>query len=98
LKKRSKRGKTKHAMIFPFVVSSLHAVGQYYGAWARGKMGGLYRYYRCTRKNGPCREGYLQEKHVAAQVQARLAPLAIHRRAAEIQILISQIEAERANH
>ncbi|PJC20782.1 MAG: hypothetical protein CO061_01530, partial [Candidatus Yonathbacteria bacterium CG_4_9_14_0_2_um_filter_47_74] len=28
--------------------------------WAKGH-GGLYRYYRCTKKNGKCGQGYLRE-------------------------------------
>ena len=45
--------------------------------WAKGH-GGLYRYYRCSRKIAvECREPYLQEKSVAAQCMERLRPLGI---------------------
>ena len=44
--------------------------------WAKGH-GGLYRYYRCTRKAGACSEPYLSEESLAAQCAGRLRPLAI---------------------
>ena len=44
--------------------------------WAKGH-GGLYRYYRCTRKNGRCFEPYVQEESVRQQCLAALAPLAL---------------------
>ena len=37
----------------------------------------LYRYYRCTRKNGECSEPYTQEKLVTGQCLEILKPLAI---------------------
>jgi len=39
--------------------------------------GGLYRYYRCTRKAGACSEPYTQEKVVIDQCLEAIQPLAI---------------------
>ena len=33
--------------------------------WAKGKSGGIYRYYRCTKKRGTCSQKYIQEKDLA---------------------------------
>ena len=44
--------------------------------WARGN-GGLYHYYRCTRKAGNCKEPYVLEKLVTDQCLEILRPLAI---------------------
>ena len=44
--------------------------------WCKGH-GGLYRYYRCSKKNGPCSERYLQEKAVTEQCLERIRCLAI---------------------
>src|SRR2546428_357559 len=44
--------------------------------WAKGH-GGLYRYYRCTRKSGNCTEPYVQEKEVQRQCSEALLPLAL---------------------
>jgi hypothetical protein len=44
--------------------------------WAKGH-GGLYRYYRCTRKTGICSEPYTQEKSVVDQCLEAIRPLAI---------------------
>ena len=45
--------------------------------FSRGKCGGIYRYYRCTKKKGVCSQKYLQEKDLAAQLKTRLKSVAI---------------------
>jgi hypothetical protein len=44
--------------------------------WAKGN-GGLYRYYRCTRKAGACTEPYTQEKLVVEQCLEIVKPIGI---------------------
>src|SRR3990167_9503535 len=39
--------------------------------------GGLYRYYRCTRKHGECTESYIQEKELQKQIVARAQTIAL---------------------
>src|SRR3989338_10247849 len=51
----------------------LHITAQ----WAKGKSGGIYRYYRCTKKRGTCSQKYIQEKDLATQIRARLQSVAL---------------------
>src|SRR3990167_5154111 len=45
--------------------------------WCTGKMGGRYRYYRCTKKKGKCGQGYLQEDALALQVKEQLQSVSL---------------------
>ena len=45
--------------------------------YATGKLGGRYRYYRCTKKKGQCGQGYLQEDALARQVQEQLQSVSL---------------------
>ena len=45
--------------------------------WCTGKMGGRYRYYRCTKKEGKCGQGYLQEAALALQVKKQLQTVSL---------------------
>ena len=44
--------------------------------WAKGH-GGLYRYYRCTKKNGKCEQGYLREEKLVSQIKERLQKISL---------------------
>ena len=44
--------------------------------FAKGN-GGVYRYYRCTKKKGVCSQGYVQEKDLVAQIQTRLQTISL---------------------
>jgi hypothetical protein len=77
LKVRSKPRNTRKGHDFPFRGLFRCTCGSMISAqWAKGH-GGLYRYYRCTRKVGPCTEPYLQEKFVTAQCLDMVKSLAI---------------------
>ena len=77
LKLKSKPRKVRNGHNFPFCGTFRCSCGSMITAqWAKGH-GGLYRYYRCTRKNGPCAEPYVQEKKVQEQCLAALRPLAL---------------------
>ncbi|MBI4427238.1 MAG: hypothetical protein HY569_02035 [Candidatus Magasanikbacteria bacterium] len=39
--------------------------------------GGTYRYYRCTKRLGPCSQKYVQEKELAEQIKTNLQTVAI---------------------
>ena len=79
LVRRAKPRKSKQRDDFPF--TGLLNCGEW--GWAiraqfsRGKCGGIYRYYRCTKKKGVCSQKYLQENNLAAQLKARLKSVAI---------------------
>src|SRR3989338_9238277 len=44
---------------------------------SHGKLGGRYRYYRCTKKEGKCGQGYLQEAALALQVKKQLQTVSL---------------------
>ncbi|MGA2029068.1 MAG: hypothetical protein ABSG87_03240, partial [Verrucomicrobiota bacterium] len=77
LKIRSKPRKVRNGHNFPFCGLFRCTCGSMVSAqWAKGH-GGLYRYYRCTRKTGVCSEPYTQEKFVIEQCLEAVKPLAI---------------------
>ena len=72
LKRRGKPRKKKQMHNFPFCGLFRCPCGAAITAqWAKGN-GGLYRYYRCTRKFGPCKEKYIQEKELVNQICQKL--------------------------
>ena len=79
LKRKAKPRKTKQGHNFPF--TGLMTCGQcnspITAQWAKGKSGGIYRYYRCTKKRGLCSQKYIQEKELATQIKARLQAVAL---------------------
>jgi hypothetical protein len=76
---RERPRKTKVGHNFPFV--GLFRCGEcgsmFTAQWATGKCGGRYRYYRCTKKNGKCSQGYLREEVLVAQVKERLQAISL---------------------
>ena len=77
LKIKSKPRKVRNGHNFPFCGLFHCTCGSMMSAqWAKGN-GGLYRYYRCTRKAGACSEPYTQEKVVIDQCLEAIQPLAI---------------------
>ena len=76
------RGHPRHSKIshnFPF--TGLFRCGEcgsmITAQWCTGKMGGRYRYYRCTKKKGKCSQGYLQEDTLALQVKEQLQSVSL---------------------
>lgn len=77
LKIKSKPRRVRQGHNFPFCGVFHCTCGSMITAqWAKGH-GGLYRYYRCTRKGGSCSERYTQEEQVRQQCLGILAPLAL---------------------
>jgi len=77
LKQRSKPRKKRQKHNFPFCGLFRCSCGAAITAqWAKGN-GGLYRYYRCTRKFGPCKEKYIQEKELVNQICQKLKEIAL---------------------
>ena len=72
LKQRGKPRKVRGRHNFPFCGFFRCSCGAAITAqWAKGN-GGLYRYYRCTRKFGLCKEKYIQEKELTKQICQKL--------------------------
>ncbi|MBU2007678.1 recombinase zinc beta ribbon domain-containing protein, partial [Patescibacteria group bacterium] len=79
LRRKAKPRKSKQRHDFPF--TGLMTCGECGSAitaqFSRGKCGGIYRYYRCTKKKGVCSQKYIQEKDLATQLKTRLKSVAI---------------------
>ena len=45
--------------------------------WSTGRHGGIYRYYRCTKKRGKCSQAYLQEETLAQQMKEQLQSVSL---------------------
>src|SRR4029077_2448728 len=78
ISKRSKPRKVRKGHNFPFCGIFRCTCGAMITAqWAKGH-GGLYRYYRCSRKSHqPCSEPYVREESVILQSQDKLRPLGL---------------------
>ena len=78
LKDRAKPRKSKKSHNFPFV--GLLRCGECGAAitaqYAHG-CGGTYRYYRCTKRLGPCSQRYLREDLMATQLKEMLSKVAL---------------------
>ena len=78
LKDRAKPRKSKKSHNFPFV--GLLRCGECGAAitaqYAHG-CGGTYRYYRCTKRLGPCSQRYLRENLLATQLRDELSKVAL---------------------
>jgi len=78
LKQRAKPRHSKKRHNFPFVglLTCGECGGMITAQWAKGN-GGLYRYYRCTKKHGKCSQRYLRENLLVAQLKNRLQKIAL---------------------
>ena len=77
LKQRGKPRKKRQKHNFPLCGLFRCSCGAAITAqWAKGN-GGLYRYYRCTRKFGPCKEKYIQEKELVNQICQELKEIVL---------------------
>jgi DNA invertase Pin-like site-specific DNA recombinase len=77
LANRRKPRKSKKRHDFPFVGLFNCSCGSMFTAqFAKGN-GGLYRYYRCTRKHGACAEKYIQEYELQKQIIEKSQTIAL---------------------
>jgi len=77
LKIKCKPRRVRNGHNFPFCGLFRCSCGSMMTAqWAKGN-GGLYRYYRCTKKTGVCSEPYVAEAKVTEQCLVALRPLAL---------------------
>ncbi|NVN97208.1 recombinase family protein [Candidatus Nomurabacteria bacterium] len=75
---RSHPRKTKKGHNFPFT-GLFHCVcgSMITAQWCTGKMGGRYRYYRCTKKKGKCDQKYLREDLLVLQLREQLQKISL---------------------
>ncbi len=77
LNSRRKPRKSKKRHDFPFVGLFNCSCGSMFTAqFAKGN-GGIYRYYRCTKKKGACAEKYIQECELQKQIVERAQTIAV---------------------
>lgn len=77
LKERGKPRKTRQKHDFPFCGLFRCSCGAMFTAqYAKGN-GGIYRYYRCTRKHGHYAEKYIQEEKLARQLFEKSQTIAL---------------------
>ena len=77
LKERGKPRKTKQKHDFLFCGLFRCSCGAMFTAqYAKGN-GGIYRYYRCTRKHGHCAEKYIQEQNLTRQLFEKSQTIAL---------------------
>ena len=77
LENKSKPRKVRGSHSFPFCGLFKCSCGSMMSAqWAKGH-GGLYRYYRCTRKKGKCGEPYIQESYLQSQIIEKIKTIAL---------------------
>ena len=76
--KEKPNGKNRNKHNFPF--TGLFRCGEcasmITAQFAKGN-GGIYRYYRCSKKKGTCSQSYVQEKDFAEQLQTRLQTISL---------------------
>ena len=75
-KAKPQRKRGQHGFPFCGLFRCGECGGMFTAQFAKGN-GGVYRYYRCTKKKGVCSQGYVQEKDLAEQLQKRLQTISL---------------------
>ena len=75
-KARAPKRKNRHDFPFLGLFRCGECGGMFTAQHAKGN-GGIYRYYRCTKKHGACSQGYVQEKDLVAQIKDRLQTISL---------------------
>ena len=75
-KAKPQRKRGQHGFPFCGLFRCGECGGMFTAQFAKGN-GGVYRYYRCTKKKGVCSQGYVQEKELAEQLQKRLQTISL---------------------
>jgi hypothetical protein len=73
---RPRKSKNKHDFPFTELLKCGECGCSITAQFVKGE-GGLYRYYRCTKKKEACSQGYLQEHQVAEQLLAELKKITL---------------------
>ena len=75
-KTKPQRKRGSHDFPFRSLFRCGECGGMFTAQFAKGN-GGVYRYYRCTKKKGFCSQGYVQEKDLVEQLQKRLQTISL---------------------
>ena len=76
-RERPRQRKVKHDFPFTGLFKCGECDSMMTAQWATGRLGGKYRYYRCSKKRGRCGQPYIQEKELATQIRARLQSISL---------------------
>ncbi len=76
-REHKRRRQQKHDFPFTNLFRCAECGGMFTAQWCTGKMGGRYRYYRCTKKKGNCGAKYLREDLLASQIKERLQTISL---------------------
>ena len=74
---RPRKAKTRHDFPFTGLFKCGECDSGITAQWATGRHGGRYRYYRCTKKKGPCSQSYLREEALIQQLKTQLQTVAL---------------------
>jgi site-specific DNA recombinase len=75
-KARAPKRRNRHDFPFLGLFRCAECGGMFTAQHTKGN-GGIYRYYRCTKKHGACSQGYMQEKDLVAQIKERLQTISL---------------------
>ncbi len=75
-KARAPKRRNRHDFPFLGLFRCGECGGMFTAQHAKGN-GGIYRYYRCTKKHGTCSQGYVQESDLAFQIKQRLQTISL---------------------
>jgi site-specific DNA recombinase len=75
-KARAPKRRNRHDFPFLGLFRCGECGGMFTAQHAKGN-GGVYRYYRCTKKHGACSQGYVLEKELVEQIQTRLQTISL---------------------
>jgi site-specific DNA recombinase len=75
-KARAPKRRNRHDFPFLGLFHCGECGGMFTAQHAKGN-GGIYRYYRCTKKHGACSQGYVQEADLADQIKQRLQTISL---------------------
>ena len=75
-KARAPKRRNRHDFPFLGLFRCGECGGMFTAQHAKGN-GGVYRYYRCTKKHGACSQGYVQESVLVEQIQTRLQTISL---------------------
>ena len=92
LENRRKPRKTKMKHDFPFVGLFNCACGSMFTAQYTKGNGGIYRYYRCTKKKGACAEKYIQESDLQKQIITKVQTIAMSQESTDA--MLAQLDQE----
>ena len=76
-REHKRRRQQKHDFPFTNLFRCGECGGMFTAQWCTGKLGGRYRYYRCTKKKGNCGAKYLREDLLASQIKERLQTISL---------------------